>query len=59
MLIAWFTGFSLAIVLILWICNVCGWDDVEKRGRDRKMRGWKIFSFLLYVLGWKDEKVER
>lgn len=32
---------------------------IEKVGSDRKMRGWKIFSFLLYVFGWKDEKVER
>lgn len=35
-LVVWFTGLNLCCGVLQSKCNVCGWVDVERTGRDRE-----------------------
>ena len=38
--------------------RIKNWED-KKLGEDRKMGGYKRFSFFLFLFGWENGKVER
>ena len=46
-----------AILRVRLVERVEKWDD-RKWGKNRKIGGYKRFSFLSYLFGWEDEKVE-
>ena len=46
-----------AILRVCLVERVEKWDD-RKWGKNRKIGGYKRFSFLSYLFGWEDEKVE-